>query len=413
MPRRAEMIAVGSELLGPWAVDTNGSYLALRLSEIGIELRYRTVVGDALEDLRDALRLSLGRSELIIVTGGLGPTVDDVTRDAVAAALDLPLVEDLGIAPQIEERFRRHGLAMPAGNRRQALVPTGARVLPNRRGTAPGLRIRTGTSLLILLPGVPSEMRQILEDEVLPGLGEEGERFAYRVLKIAGLTESDVDARLADIQRRAGDVGWTILANRGQIEIHLRERVVAGASPDGLNRLDAEIERVLGVHLFARDEQTMEGVVGGLLRGAGQTLAVAESVTGGAVARRVTSLPGASQYFLGGVVCYSDDAKCRVLGVRQETLAAGTAISAGVAAEMAGGARRLFRSTWGLATTGVAGPEGVSGDAAPGTLFLGISGPARELTDRRLLPGDRRVVRERSALAALDLLRRTLVRVSP
>lgn len=406
---RAELIAVGSELLEPWRTDTNGSYLARVLGERGIAVRFRTVVGDTAEDLEGAFRVALERSDLIVATGGLGPTIDDLTREAVAALLGLPLLEDEGLAAKIGERFLRHGLTMPPQNRRQAMVPRGADVLPNRLGTAPGLWIARGDARIVLLPGVPEEMRQITEESVLPRLQGTGERFAHRIIKIAGLAESEVDRRLETVARRAAPVAWTILASPAQVEIHLRERVPAGGRPEGIERIDGEIAAVLGAHLAARDEETIEEVTGRLLVGRGATLATAESLTGGGIAERVTRIPGASRYFRGGVVSYVDDAKRDVLGVAPQTLRDRGPVSRETAVEMARGARRLFASTWALSATGYAGPEGGGPDRPPGTTVLCLAGPGVETIRELNFPGTREVVRERSCRSALDMLRRALL----
>jgi len=408
-PPRAELIAVGSELLEPWRTDTNGSYLARVLGERGIAVRFRTVVGDTAEDLEGAFRVALERSDLIVATGGLGPTIDDLTREAVATLLGLPLLEDQGLAAGIEERFRRHGLTMPPQNRRQAMVPRGADVLPNRLGTAPGLWIARGDARLVLLPGVPEEMRQITEESVLPRLQGTGERFAHRIIKIAGLAESEVDRRLETVARGAAPVAWTILASPAQVEIHLRERVPAGGRPEGIDRIDGEIAAVLGAHVAARDEETIEEVTGRLLVGRGATLATAESLTGGGIAERVTRIPGASRYFRGGVVSYVDEAKRDVLGVAPETLRDRGPVSRETAVEMARGARRLFGSTWALSATGYAGPEGGGPDRPPGTTVLCLAGPGVETVRELNFPGTRDVVRERSCRSALDMLRRALL----
>lgn len=406
---RAELIAVGSELLEPWRADTNGSYLARVLGERGVAVRFRTVVGDTAEDLQDAFRVALGRSDLIVATGGLGPTIDDLTREAVASLLGLPLLPDEAICRRIEERFRRHGLPMPPQNRRQAMVPRGAEVLPNRLGTAPGLWLTSGGASLVLLPGVPEEMRQIAEESVLPRLGMAGERFAHRIVKIVGLAESEVDRRLEKVARRAAPVAWTILASPGQVEIHLRERVPEGGRPGGIERIDRDIASVLGAHVAARDEETIEDVTGRLLAGRGATLATAESLTGGGIAERVTRTPGASRYFRGGVVAYGDEAKGAVLGVAAETLRVHGAVSRETALEMARGARRLFGSTWALSATGYAGPEGGGPDQPPGTAFLGLAGPGFETARELRFPGTREIVRERTGRLALDLLRLALL----
>jgi len=412
-PPRAELIAVGSELLEPWRTDTNGSYLARVLGERGIAVRFRTVVGDTAEDLEGAFRVALERSDLIVATGGLGPTIDDLTREAVAALLGLPLLEDEGLAAAIEERFRRHGLTMPPQNRRQAMVPRGAEVLPNRLGTAPGLWIVRGDARLVLLPGVPEEMRQITEESVLPRLQGTGERFSHRIIKIAGLAESEVDRRLEPVARGAAPVAWTILASPAQVEIHLRERVPAGGRPEGIDRIDGEIAAVLGAHVAARDEETIEEVTGRLLVGRGATLATAESLTGGGIAERVTRIPGASRYFRGGVVSYVDEAKRDVLGVAPETLRDRGPVSRETAVEMARGVLRLFGSTWALSATGYAGPEGGGPDRPPGTTVLCLAGPGVETVRELNFPGTRDVVRERSCRSALDMLRRALLEAGP
>jgi len=406
---RAELIAVGSELLEPWRTDTNGSWLSRVLGERGIAIRFRTVVGDTAEDLEGAFRVALERSDLIVATGGLGPTIDDLTREAVAALLGLPLIEDESLAARIEERFRRHGLKMPPQNRRQAMVPRGADVLPNRLGTAPGLWIDRGAARIVLLPGVPEEMRQIAEESVLPRLQGAGERFSHRIIKIAGLAESEVDRRLEAVARSAAPVAWTILASPAQVEIHLRERVPAGGRPDGIDRIDAAIARVLGAHVAARDEETIEGVTGRLLAERGATLATAESLTGGGIAERVTRIPGASRYFRGGVVAYVDEAKRDVLGVAPETLRERGPVSRESALEMARGARRLFGSTWALSATGYAGPDGGGPDRPPGTTVLCLAGPDVETIRELNFPGTRDVVRQRSCRSALDMLRRALL----
>lgn len=406
---RAELLAIGSELLEPWRLDTNGSFLSRRLGERGVAVRFRTSVGDDDADLCAAFRVALARSDLILATGGLGPTVDDRTREAIATVLDLPLIEDASIAADLEVRFRRHGLTMPPQNRRQAEVPRGAEVLPNRLGTAPGLLIRSAGRVIALLPGVPSEMRTMTDEELLPRLGPSLECHVYRVLKITGLTESEVDRRLTEIQKNAPALGWTILAGTGQIEIHLKERVRGGAAPIAIPPVEREVRRILGVHLFGCDDETLEGTVGRLLVARKETLAVAESLTGGAMARRVTDVPGASRYFLGAVVSYADQVKIGLLGVERETLERHTAVSQEVAAQMAAGVRARLGADWGVAASGYAGPDGGGPDQPPGTVVIAVSGRdvARARTVR--LPGDRAGVRARAAQLALDQLRRALL----
>ena len=408
----AELIAVGSELLGPSRLDTNGGFLARRLGERGIAVRFRTIVGDAPDDLREALRVALSRAELIVATGGLGPTVDDVTRETAAAVLGRTLVEDAAILKGIEERYRRFGRDMPENNRRQAMVPEGAVVIPNPLGSAPGLLLESEGRRLVLLPGVPAEMERMVDDALLDRLAPRAAPLVSRVLKIAGLTESEVDRRLLPVYRQAGRVEWTILASPGQIEIHLRDRAGPGGRSADIERLDAAVAAIVGPALFARDDDTMERVVGGLLASRGETAATAESVTGGRIARRLTSVPGASTWYRGGAVVYTNDAKILFAGVEETILARSGAVSAEVALALAEGIRTRLRSTWGLSTTGYAGPDTGEPRHPAGTVFLGLSGPGTALARALRLPGDRVLVQARAGQAALDLLRRALLGIA-
>ncbi len=413
MIRRAEVIAIGSELLGPSRVDSNGAFLARRLGAQGIALAFRTIVGDDHDDLRAAVSTALGRAEIVIATGGLGPTVDDRTREAVADALGLRLREDPALLRGLEERFARHGLSMPPANRRQAMVPEGASVLPNPHGTAPGILIRTDAGrLLALLPGVPVEMERMVEESLLGALGAPEERFATRIFKVSGLTESETDRRLQPAHAAAGAVEWTILAAPGQVEIHLRERVAPGARAAGIEHLDDAIAAALGDHLFGRDDETLEGVVAAMLGARGESVAAAESVTGGGVARLLTSIPGASRWFLGGAVAYTDEAKRSLVGVDAGLLATHGAVSEPAARAMAEGIRTRLGATWGVATTGYAGPEGGGPDRPPGTVHVAVAGA--HLVEHRTwrVPGPRRVVQERTVRSAIDLLRRALMKAA-
>ena len=407
--RGAEFIAIGSELLEPLRLDTNGSYVAGKLGEIGVAVRFRSVVGDRIEDISAVFRTAIGRCDLVVATGGLGPTIDDLTREAVAAVLGLPLEEDASIAAGLRRRFASLALGMPASNLRQAQVIRGAEVIPNRLGSAPGQLLRSGGVTITLLPGVPAEMKSMFEEWLLPRLeGGEG-RHVYRALHIAGLGESEVDRRLADVAATAGDVEWTILASLGQVDIQLREAVRAGEAPHGIERLDRAITEVLGLHVISRDEAGLEHEVGRLLLQRGETVAVAESVTGGLVARRLTDVPGSSRYFLGSAVCYSESAKERWAGVARATLDAAGAVSEATVREMASGVRDRLGTNWGLATTGFAGPA-AGEDLPPGVVFIGLCGSDGCVAHRLTMPGDRTAVRARAAQAALDTLRRGLIR---
>jgi nicotinamide-nucleotide amidase len=411
-PRRAETIAIGTELLGPDRIDSNGAFLSRALGAHGYEVRFRTVVGDDPRELQDALRLAITRVDLVVATGGLGPTVDDLTREAAAAALHLRLEEDAALVHELEERFRRHGRPMAPSNLRQAQVPRGAEVLPNKLGTAPGLLLRTDRAILALLPGVPSEMERMTIEALLPRLDATGTRRVHRIIKIAGTNESDVDHRLAAVHKTAGKVGWTILAGAGQIEIHLTEWTTPKTKAKGIERLDAEIAAVLGDDVFGRNEDTLEEVVGRLLVSRRQTVAAAESITGGRIARRFTAVPGASNWFAGGGVVYTDGAKRVLADLDAAILESHGAVSAEAAIGLAEGIRRRLGADWGLATTGFAGPAGQKDTHPPGTVILGVAGPHGSSSRRLMLPGTRTVVQARAAQAALDLLRRELLRAA-
>jgi len=404
----AELVAIGSELLGPARADTNGSFLTRRLGEAGIAVRFRTIVGDTPADLEDVLRNALRRSQVVIATGGLGPTIDDLTREAAAAVLDLPLDEDPSILRDLEDRYRKRGLVMPPQNRRQAQVPRGAEVIPNPHGSAPGLALRHVGRLLVLLPGVPLEMRTMFDASVGPMLPASGMRFATRILKIAALTESEVDHRLDPVARSAAPVEWTILAAPGQVEIHLRERVPDGGGSPGIDRIDRQCAAILGDHLFGRDEETLEEIVGGRLLARKESVATAESLTGGLIAARLSSIAGASGWLAGGMVCYGEAAKTGLGGVAADLIAAHGAVSAPVAEALAAGARATLRTTWGVSATGYAGPD--SGpEGPPGTVFVAIAGTSVRRHAALRLPGDRAAIRKRAAQSALDLLRRAIL----
>jgi nicotinamide-nucleotide amidase len=403
----AELVAIGSELLGPDRTDSNGAFLTRRLGEAGIVVRFRTIVGDTPADLEAVLRTALSRCEVVIATGGLGPTVDDLTREAAAAVLGLPLDEDAAILRDLEDRHRSRGLGMPPGNRRQAQVPRGATVIANPLGSAPGLALPHEGRILILLPGVPSEMRAMFDAVVTGLLPASEDRFATRILKIAGLAESEVDHRLAEVARSAAPVEWTILAEPGQVEIHLRERVRRGAGTPGIDRVDAACAAILGDRVFGRDTETIEEVVGRQLLARRETVATAESLTGGLIAARLSAVPGASAWLAGGLICYGAPAKIGLAGVDPGLIAVHGAVSAEVAEALAAGARAALGATWGVAASGYAGPEG-GPEGPPGTVFVALAGAGVRRHAALRLPGDRDAVRTRSARSAIDLLRRSI-----
>ena len=418
-PAGAVIIAVGSELLTPHKVDTNSLYLTEQLERVGVAVRRKLVTGDDAGEIGDALRRALGPGELIILTGGLGPTDDDRTRETVAEVLGLPLAEDPAIVADIRARFAARGLEMPDLNRRQALVPAGAGVLANRRGTAPGLWMEHGRAIVVLLPGPPRELRPMFERHVFPRLAERTgvSGIHRRVLRIAGRAESAVESVAYPVYSawQAADppIATTVLSSLGQIELHLSTR--APRPEDAERRLDAaasELAAVLGRDLFSSNGSSLEAVVGGLLRRHGLQVAVAESCTGGLLTSRLTDVPGSSAYVRAGWVAYSNEAKVAALAVDAGLLEAHGAVSEEVAAAMAQGARIRAGADVGLGVTGIAGPGGGTADKPVGTVWVALAGPGSARRARRLqLPGERERVKFQASQAALDMLRRSLLRL--
>ncbi len=408
----SEIIAVGSELLTPLRLDTNSLYITRRLNDIGILVQRKWVVGDEPASLEEALRIAMRRVSTVLITGGLGPTEDDITRKVAAHVLDRQLIYNEEIAQKLRERFARVGRALAENNLRQALVPMGAIILPNSVGTAPGLWLEEGKKKIVLLPGPPREMKRMLDEHVIPRLASatRGEPILRRVIKLAGIPESTADERIAPIYLGYPKIQTTILAAPGQIEVHLT--AVKSIHPQAeydLDRLQDQIEEALGDKVFSTEDKTLEEVVGIFLGMRQGTLAVAESCTGGLIAKRLTDVPGSSQYFNGGVVTYSDQSKIDLLGVDPEQLRQHGAVSAVVAEQMADGVRRRFGSTFGLSATGIAGPSGGSEEKPVGLVFLGWSDSAHCHSERIQFNGDRELVRQFAAQNALNMARRNLV----
>ncbi len=410
----AEIIAVGSELLTPERVDTNSLFLTGRLNALGIEVVYKCVVGDDRARLTEAVRLAAGRSEVVILSGGLGPTEDDVTRDAVAAALGRGLTFHQEIADRIEARFRRGGRKMAGINLRQAYVIDGAEVLPNPNGTAPGLWIESEGRVVMLLPGPPPELEPMCDAQCLPRLQRLVPPLTIRTrfYRVAGMPESDLDQLISPVYSRYTNPVTTILAAPGDIQIHLRARCADEAEAEALlAEVGGGIEQLLGDRIYSHAGDPLEKVVGDLLRARGATLAVAESCTGGLLAARLTALPGSSDYFVGGFLVYTDAIKTVLLGVGEDLLAAHSAVSAEAAEAMAAGARRRTGADWALSVTGVAGPSGGTDRAPVGTVFLGLAGSEGAISLKSRFMGDRSRVRAMAVQSALDLLRKRLATV--
>jgi nicotinamide-nucleotide amidase len=415
--RRAAIVAVGSELLTPSKLDTNSLHITEQLNLLGVDVVVKAVVGDARDELTHTIRALLERVDLLLLCGGLGPTDDDVTRDAVAEALDRPLSEDEAITARLRERFKARGFAMPMPeiNRRQAMVPAGAVVIENTRGSAPGIWIDQGEHSVVLLPGPPRELKPMLAMLVEGRLKDRtsGEPLARRVLRIAGRIESHVDEMLQplyhDWAAASPPIAATILAALGSIELHLSARAASAAIVDGA--LDAAVGRVvevIGADVYSTDGRTLERVVGDMLVARGLRIAVAESCTGGLITSRLTDVSGSSRYVDQSVITYSNDAKTEWLGVPTEMLREHGAVSEPVAIAMADGIKARARSDVGVAVTGIAGPTGGTPDKPVGTVVVAAVTP----NDRRCRTfrcyGERELVKFQASQAALDMVRRLL-----
>ena len=411
-PGRVEIIAVGSELLTPHFQDTNSLYLSARLNDLGWTVAFKTIVGDNAEDLRLRLREALRRTELVIVMGGLGPTGDDITREAVAGALGRDLVLQRDVLEGIEDRFRRRQLPMPKPNRKQAFVIGGAAVLPNKNGTAPGQVLKVGRKKIVLLPGPPHELKPMCEESVWPALGKERSgHFSRAVLKVTSLTESMVDVLISDLYPKRADLGLTILASPGQIEVHL-SAFSAGSgvlAEKKLRRLKSKLMGRLRNHVFSETGDSLEEVVGLLLKKQKKTLAVAESCSGGLISHRLTNVPGSSEYFLEGAIAYSNAAKIELLAVSPDLIKTHGAVSFPVARAMASGIRRCARADLGLAVTGIAGPTGGSPEKPIGLVFTALAWPGGTEVQKNLFLGKREQVKLQSAQKGLDMVRRHLL----
>jgi nicotinamide-nucleotide amidase len=408
----AEIIAVGSEMLTAERIDTNSLYLTAELNNIGVEVVAKSVIGDHRNRLAEAVRLAMSRSPILILSGGLGPTEDDVTREAVAMALGRGLAYSAEIAEALERRFTEARRKMAEVNRRQALVIEGASVLPNDRGTAPGQWVEESGAVAMLLPGPPHELKAMFERQCLPRLLRIVPKLAIRtlVLRVAGMGESDLDQLIAPVYGKYTNPATTILAAAGDIQIHLRARCATEAEADALlAEVGGPIEALLGDRLYSRDGDPLEMVVGDLLRQRGATVSVAESCTGGMLGERFTSMPGSSDYFLGGFITYANAMKTGMVGVPPETLDQFGAVSKETAEAMAIGARERTGSTYALSVTGLAGPEG-EGSIPVGTVYIGIADAAGVHVAHRVFLGDRQRIRTFTAQMALDVLRRRMLK---
>ena len=411
---RAAIVAVGSELLGSTRAETNSLKLAALLRRYGVPVAAKSVAGDNEEEIAAQIAAVAARFPLVIVSGGLGPTADDLTREGVAAALGRGIERSRDLERQLERRFVRMGYVMPENNRRQADLVEGALPLDNPLGSAPGQRIEAGRCTLFLLPGVPSELVAMAEAQIEPWLREraEGREIEQGCLKVACMAESVLDDRLAPFYAEYGTEAVTILASKGDLTLLVD---VAGSAEERRSALDQRIERLrdlVGDSVYGcRVDDSLEAVVGEALVAARASVVTAESCTGGLVAQRLTRVPGSSAYFLGSFVAYSNALKSELLGVSPELIERTGAVSEEVAREMARGARRRLGGDYSVAVSGIAGPGGGTKTKPVGTVFLAVEGPAGLSEQRNLrLPGDRELVRWMASQFALDMIRRLLAR---
>jgi nicotinamide-nucleotide amidase len=407
---RAEVIGVGTELLLGQIANTNAQWIGERLAGIGVDVLHHQAVGDNVERIVEALRLALSRSDAVIVTGGLGPTQDDVTRDALAAFAGVGLERHPEIEDRIRERFARMRRDMPESNLVQADVPAGARTITPERGTAPGLAMDLDGRRVYALPGVPAEMREMMEGGVLPELAAAAgpATILSRIVRCVGIAESRVAELLDEMFRGSANPTVAYLAGGGEVKVRLTAKAPSVEEAGALLAPAVEtVASLVGDFVTSTSDEELEEVVGRLLRAAGRTIACAESLTGGALSARLARAPGASDYLLGSIVAYQPDAKRDVLGVRQETIDGPGVVSRECAAEMAAGARRVFGADVGISLTGAAGPEPHDG-VPPGTVWVGLDAGDVAHQRRIAAPGDRAMVVRWSEQAALDLVRRHL-----
>jgi nicotinamide-nucleotide amidase len=413
---KAEIIAVGSEMLTPWRQDTNSLYLTEKLNEIGVTVNFKTIVGDRLKDLVSSIRTALSRVDILVVMGGLGPTEDDLTREAVAQALSIGLRRDASQVAALHARAATWRITMPQNNLKQADVLEGATVLPNTNGSAPGqwldVTFEGYRKLLMLVPGPPNECKPLFETECLPRLRATvpQRHIAKRTLRAAMIPESQADKMLAPIYTTYPDVETTILAHAGDIQLTL---LCSKADPElarqRVDELAGRLEETLEDWLYSDSGESLEQIVLYYLGLRQSTLAVAESCTGGLIAQRITSVPGSSRAFLGGAVVYSDPLKAAFAGVSADLIARHGAVSPEVAEALANGIRIRTGATLGLGVTGIAGPTGATENKPVGLVYIALSDPNRTDVMDRTFRGDRQRIREFASQQALDLIRRRLM----
>jgi nicotinamide-nucleotide amidase len=408
---RAEILGIGTEILLGQIANSNAQWISQRLAEIGVDVLHHQAVGDNVDRIAEAFRVALDRADVVVATGGLGPTGDDITRQGLAQVLGLRLERRPEIEEYLREKFRRMNRDMPQSNLVQADVPEGARYILPQRGTAPGLVVESEGRRVYAIPGVPAEMREMMEGSILPELRAAAgpSTLVSRVLRVTGIAEAKVGEVLEDVFTSSTNPTLAYLASAGEVRLRLSAKAPSRGEAEALiEPVERTIRERLGGAVFGAGEDELEAVVGRLLAERKLHVACAESLTGGGLAARITSVPSASRYFAGSAVTYSPDAKRAVLGVSEETLAEHGTVSEVCAREMARGARTAFGADVAVSTTGVAGPEPLEGHE-PGTVWVALAADGTEEARTFRAPGDREQVRRWAEQAALDLLRKHLL----
>ncbi len=396
---KAGLLIIGDEILSGKTVDTNSAYLGQKLTEAGFIVKKKLTVGDDKNEIKKAFRELMKDEDIkiILTTGGLGPTKDDLTKGAITEYLGLKLIYRDEIYEKIKERFEKRGLKCPDINRSQAYIPEGAKILENELGTAPGLIIEKEGKIVIMMPGVPKEMKNMFEKEGLTYLIQKlkpKKKIYSKILRTTGIPESEIQEKLRDFE------GLAYLPKFTGVDIK-----VSAISEKELNEKVEKIKEILGNYIYGEDEQKLEEVIGKLLKERGLKIGVAESCTGGLIKDRITDVPGSSNYFMGGVVAYSNEMKMKVLGVREESLMKWGAVSEQVAIEMAEGVKKVADADIGLSTTGIAGPTGATPTKPVGLVYIGIATPDYSKAYKYIFSGDRRMIKEKAAQEALNILR--------
>ncbi len=413
---KAEILTIGDEILLGQIVNTNATFISRKLVKIGIDPRWITVVGDSEEEILNALKIAFARADVLVVTGGLGPTHDDITKYAVAKFFNSPIILNADLYEKLRKRFAERGRVMPEVNRNQAEVPQKATILPNLIGTAPGLLFRESGKFCFILPGVPAEMERLLQDAVIPFLSihasSEKSCLSYETLRTTGIFESKLMEKLGDIQPILRRVKLAFLPHYYGVDLRLTVKSASKAEcEERLREAEKLIRAAIDSYIYGVDDETLEQKVAELLVKVDARVAVAESCTGGLLSHKLTNVPGSSGYFLGGVVAYSNFAKMTVLGVQADTLRQFGAVSGQTAKEMAEGVRNLLKADFGLSTTGIAGPTGGTEEKPVGLVYIGFSDGTTPTAKKLIFTNDRLANKERSSYAALELLRRYLKKI--